>query len=138
VWARSYSVPRPPRTLARHCRARRAPPGRRPGGHRRTVAAGFAEAIARLIAAERAVSPVPVLGVVGDGREPARVGLQAGQEGFNLRRGAPEGRKRAWPAYYEKNAESPLWQALVNLAQVITSSEPSDLGGIGPTEFPSF
>jgi hypothetical protein len=33
------------------------------------------------------------------------------------------------PAYYEKNAESPLWQALVNLAQVITSSEPSDWAG---------
>ena len=30
-----------PRTLARQCRARRAPPGRRPDGHRRTVAAGF-------------------------------------------------------------------------------------------------
>ena len=30
-----------PRTLARQCRARRAPPGRRPDGHRRTVARGF-------------------------------------------------------------------------------------------------
>src|SRR6266536_1504100 len=33
------------------------------------------------------------------------------------------------PAYYEKNTESPLWHALVNLARVVTSSEPSDWPG---------
>jgi hypothetical protein len=33
------------------------------------------------------------------------------------------------PAYYEKNSESPLWHALVNLARVVTSAEPSDWPG---------
>jgi hypothetical protein len=49
-------------------------------------------------------------------------------------RALPKAGNARGPAYYEKNLDSPLWPALVKLAQVIasdqvTSSSPTDLPG---------